>query len=180
MSISLKEIMQEPDPYKRFCKLVDSSQIDETARQYISSVSSPNCEMFVESFVDLLRDTHGSSFNELDKYRKNIPKLLEYIYQLEKNYVLYRWLLEQHWTQRQEHKRWSKEEDEFLIEAVCEDDKNESFIAAALQRTPTAIRQRITYLVGAKRLSQKVAGKFIGEINGEQAEANLVGTVYKE
>ena len=77
------------------------------------------------------------------------------------------------------NKRWSKEEDEMLINLVCEGKENIHKISTILGRSPGAIQSHISFLVGRKRLTQEVAGKFIGTINGESTEAEICGTVYK-
>ena len=77
------------------------------------------------------------------------------------------------------NKRWSGEEDETLISLVCDGNQNIHEISTTLGRSPAAIQTRISVLVGRKRLSQEVAGKFIGTINGESTQAEIVGTLYK-
>lgn len=78
-------------------------------------------------------------------------------------------------------KRWSKEEDEYLIEMVTRDSFNpeNGFIelAGMFGRTPGAIQSRITYLVGIKRISQNVAGRFEGKINGEEMSGYIDGVL---
>ena len=76
-------------------------------------------------------------------------------------------------------KRWSKEEDEMLINLVCEGNENIHQISTILGRSPGAIQSHISFLVGRKRLTQEVAGKFIGTINGETTQAEICGTVYR-
>lgn len=79
------------------------------------------------------------------------------------------------------HKRWSQEEDEKLIESVTSDNFNPDggFIdmARMFGRTPGAIQSRITYLVGIKRISQNVAGKFQGKVNGIDTEGYIEGVL---
>ena len=77
------------------------------------------------------------------------------------------------------NKRWTNEEDETLINLVCEGKTNIHKISTILGRSPGAIQTHISYLVGRKRITQEVAGKFIGFINGITAEAEICGTVYK-
>lgn len=79
------------------------------------------------------------------------------------------------------HKRWTSDEDEMLIESVTRDDFNPDAgfidIARIFGRTPSAIKSRITYLVGVKKISQNVAGKFIGRINGIETEGYIDGVL---
>ena len=77
------------------------------------------------------------------------------------------------------NKRWTPEEDETLINLVCEGEYNIHKLSTMIGRSPGAIQSHISYLVGRKRLSQEVAGKFIGKINGEETQADIVGTIYK-
>lgn len=80
----------------------------------------------------------------------------------------------------QGRKRWTQEEDELLIEAATDGTKNIIDLSKAFGRTPGAIQSRITKLVGIKRLSAEVAGRFIGTINGEFVEGDIDGTLRKE
>lgn len=76
-------------------------------------------------------------------------------------------------------KKWTKEEEELLIESVC-DDVSISDLAFLFGRTPGAISSKISELVGLKRLSQDVVGKFIGTFDGKRVEGDIKGTVIKE
>jgi len=80
----------------------------------------------------------------------------------------------------QGRKRWTQEEDEMLIEAATDGTKNIIDLANAFGRTPGAIQSRITKLVGIKRLSEEIAGRFIGTINGEFVKGDIDGTLRKE
>lgn len=119
---------------------------------------------------------------ELNIYRKYAPILIEYLLEITKinkaaineNERVFKK------TDTNSRKRWTDVEDNLLIEAVCSEGATPARISAQFGRTPSAINSRITYLVGVKRLSQKIAGKFIGEINGENVNGFAVGTVYKE
>lgn len=76
-------------------------------------------------------------------------------------------------------KRWTEQEDNLLIEAAAKDNATTVELARIFGRTPSAIQSRISYLVGIERLSSKVAGRFIGTIDGEQAEVEIDGIVSK-
>lgn len=82
---------------------------------------------------------------------------------------------------RKKNKRWTPEEDEMLIEYLCLENEPPSQVELALAfgRTPAAIKTRVSHLVGIGRISQKVAGRFIGTINGEEIEGRIEGTVMK-
>lgn len=79
---------------------------------------------------------------------------------------------------KRNRKRWTNEEDEQLIEMAA-DGASMSLMGLVLDRTPTAVQTRISYLVGIERLSVDVAGKFIGWLDGELVEGNIDGTVSK-
>ena len=82
---------------------------------------------------------------------------------------------------RKKNKRWTPEEDEMLIEYLClGETPSQVELALAFGRTPSAIKTRVSQLVGIGRLSQQIAGKFIGTIDGEQVEGKIVGTVMKD
>lgn len=76
-------------------------------------------------------------------------------------------------------KRWTEQEDNLLIEQAAKDNATTVELARIFGRTPGAIQSRISYLVGIERLSSKVAGRFIGTIDGEQAEVEIDGIVSK-
>lgn len=80
----------------------------------------------------------------------------------------------------QGRKRWTQEEDELLIEAATDGTKTIIDLSKEFGRTPSAIQNRITKLVGIKRLTADVAGRFIGTINGEFVEGDIDGTLRKE
>lgn len=75
-------------------------------------------------------------------------------------------------------KRWSKGEDNLLIEYASKE-MSVFEIAGALGRTPAAISTRISKLVGIGKISQEIAGRFIGEINGEAVDGYIDGTLHK-
>ena len=77
------------------------------------------------------------------------------------------------------NKRWTNEEDETLINLVCEGKENIHRISTILGRSPGAIQTHISYLVGRKRLTQEIAGRFIGTIDVKSAEAEICGTLIK-
>lgn len=80
----------------------------------------------------------------------------------------------------QSRKRWTEEEDEALIERAACDDSTPIQLAQEFGRSPGAITSRISYLVGIKRVSSKVAGRFIGRIDGQEVEADIDGVLTKK
>ena len=77
------------------------------------------------------------------------------------------------------YKRWTDEEDNLLIDMVCAD-MSSMDISITLGRSPSAIKTRVSKLVGINRLSQQIAGRFIGELNGAKIEGNIKGTLSKD
>ena len=77
------------------------------------------------------------------------------------------------------NKKWTKDEDELLIELVTDDDVTDIELMAKFGRSMGAIKTRVSTLVGLNRISQEIAGRFVGTINGEKVEGKIDGTVYK-
>jgi hypothetical protein len=75
-------------------------------------------------------------------------------------------------------RRWSEEDDDMLIE-LASDGVSISTIAFSLRRSPSAIQSRISHLVGIQKLTQEVAGRFIGQLDGKHIEGDISGTVTK-
>ena len=83
-------------------------------------------------------------------------------------------------TLERSRKRWDKDEDETLIELAADDRFSIGNIAIYMGRTPGAIASRITYLVGIQRMSQEIAGRFVGQINGELVNGYIDGVLQKD
>lgn len=66
-----------------------------------------------------------------------------------------------------------------LIEEVCGDTSIHE-LSLMFGRTPSSIKTRVSTLVGLERISQEVAGRFIGKINGDDANADIEGIVLKK
>ena len=116
---------------------------------------------------------------ELQIYRKYVPTIIKLIYLKESIIDGYmktfeRYIVE---SEARKNKRWTDGEDEFLVDMVCNDTPILE-ISLALGRTPASIKTRLTRLVGVKRISKNVAGKFIGKIDGILTECNIEGTIY--
>lgn len=68
-------------------------------------------------------------------------------------------------------RRWTDDEDEALIELAGSVDVPDTIsLAMTFNRTPAAIMSRINYLVGRKRLTQHVAGRITGYVDGVPVE----------
>lgn len=135
-----------------------------------------------QQMAKLTRERPKSLIEEVRLYRKYVPLLLEHILLLsDVNKAATKECTRVYEkTDVKSNKRWSKEEDELLIEAVCDDNTTMAQLSAIFGRTPGAINSHLTKLVGLKRLSQKVVGKFIGEVDGQTVNTSINGTLYKE
>ena len=123
-----------------------------------------------------------SLIEEVRVFRKYVPVLLNYVQDANKHIKI-----EQTKNKRlsdiehdRSNKRWSKEEDELLINLVCDETQNIHQLSSIFGRSPTAIKSRVSELVGVRKLTQEIAGRFIGRIDGEDISGNISGTVYKE
>lgn len=74
-------------------------------------------------------------------------------------------------------KRWTAEEDEVLIEIASQGERTLFQLALDMARTPGAVQSRLSYLVGIRRISQQVAGRFVGYVDGEPVDAEIEGVL---
>lgn len=81
-------------------------------------------------------------------------------------------------VKKNSRRRWTPDEDEMLVEKASYGDSDIFELAAIFGRTPGAIQTRLSYLVGIKRISKTVAGRFVGTANGADFEADISGVVY--
>lgn len=131
---------------------------------------------------ELQRQRPKSIVIEVNLYRKYVPILVKYLADClalkkameEENDRFYGK------SSGNSNKRWTKEEDEMLIEVAAREDMTINEMSITFGRTPSAIVGRISYLVGRKRISQAIAGRFVGFIDGEKKESEIIGTVYKD
>ena len=82
-------------------------------------------------------------------------------------------------SEKKRYQRWSNEEDEILIELVTSG-RPMTEVSACMGRTVPAINTRVSKLVGLKRLEAKIAGQFIGTLNGEAISGHVEGRLRKE
>ena len=82
-------------------------------------------------------------------------------------------------TSERSGKRWDKDEDETLVEVASRGDMSITELAVTMGRTPGAIQSRLSQLVGIGRISQSIAGRFIGTIDGEHVQGYIDGEVQK-
>lgn len=78
------------------------------------------------------------------------------------------------------NKRWSEDDDELLINLVCDNNMTLLEIASVFGRSVSSIQSRVSYLVGIRRLSSEIAGNFMGTLNGTNIEGNIRGKLVKE
>ena len=52
-------------------------------------------------------------------------------------------------------------------------------VASLFGRTPSAIASRVSYLVGIERVSQEIAGRFVGTLNGQHIHGMIDGELQK-
>ena len=118
---------------------------------------------------------------EVNTFRKYVPIILRSIIQMNELKKASCTQAERVTTDNNDKKyqRWTENEDKLLIDLVCDGKLSMLQLSTTMGRTVPAIKTRLSYLVGVKRLSQKIAGKFIGTANGEDAELQLEGTLYK-
>lgn len=124
----------------------------------------------------------GSAFHQLQQFRKLVPELINAYTALWETQDA---LLEEFdrmcaKTQANKNKRWTKEQEECLVELVCRGNLSPVEISATMGRSVTAISTKVSDLVGVSRISQNVAGQFFGKINGEQTSGIIEGVVQKD
>ena len=137
-----------------------------------------------KAYIELQKciDERPPLMKELNTYRKYVPIMLQMAKEQQ--------MLNNEWSKlfdryeaeamQNHYKRWSPEEDATLIEMVCGDDCTMWSLASTFGRTPSSIKARLTTLVGLKRVSQEVAGRFIGTVDGVKTDSIISGTIYKE
>lgn len=74
-------------------------------------------------------------------------------------------------------KRWTPVEDETLVDLASRGTESLMRIAVSLRRSPGAVTSRLTYLVGIRRVSEEIAGRITGFIDGEPVEGFFSGTL---
>lgn len=118
---------------------------------------------------------------EIQAYRKFVPVLIDYVLQQQKVVSGFEKMFARMETDSEDKKgqRWCEAEDNLLVELVCQG-MSMLELSTTLGRTPSSIKTRLSRLVGTKRVSQDVVGRFIGYIDGNYTEGSVQGTVYKE
>lgn len=128
----------------------------------------------------LVSNPKGNPYQQLIRFRKVTPILLKLLESDLQDYELMHRQLERFNESSYDNsgKRWNKEDDEMLIEMICNNEPMYN-ISTIFGRSPGAINTRVSYLVGVNRLSQEIAGRFMGTLDGEVVEGEIKGTLKK-
>lgn len=138
------------------------------------------CEMSVYK-LQYIHHTYKNVYVAMQKQRKCADEAVQCLmYYREFNHYLCE-LVERlaSDSEKNRYKRWNDIQDEALIEMVCQGD-NIYTISTTLGRSPSAIKTRLSKLVGISRISEEIAGTFIGTLNGTNVEGNIKGTLNKQ
>lgn len=130
--------------------------------------------------IEDMRHQRPNVANELRTFRKYVPILIRFCYQQQKLIDGYEKLFARIESDSEDKKgqKWCDQEDELLIELACSG-MSMLELSTTLGRTPGSIKTRISRLVGTKRISQEIAGRFVGYVNGIHTECSVNGTIYK-
>ena len=135
----------------------------------------------VAKIAELSSQPPKNAFAQIREWRKLGEKMILYITEVSKQVEIFERTTNRYESEADNRKnqRWTPQEDELLIEMVCAD-RHPFEISSTLGRTVPSIKTRVSKLVGLKRISQEIAGKFIGTFNGIEMEGDIEGTLYKE
>lgn len=139
------------------------------------------CDEAIKKLVILCNQPKGTAFSQIQQFRKLVPILINYIRFQAKLIDGYTKTYDRMTDKQAEksRKKWTQEDDELLIEIVARGDTSINEVSLIFGRTPGAISTRVSYLVGIKKISESVAGKFTGYLNGGYVEGIINGTVRK-
>ena len=177
-SMNMASAMEEHDKLNKLFSMAKEDEEFEKKSVLVALDLKPDDSKYDDALTALSTNFRGN-VDELMKFREVVPQIIEYANNM-RFYVfglqyLINFLSE---DPTNSNKRWSDEEDNDLVEAVCKG-MNIWDVARCLKRTPGAVSTRLSYLVGVNRISQDIAGKFVGQIDGEQRSANIVGTIFR-
>ncbi len=126
-------------------------------------------EAFIK-LAELRARPSGNFLKDFNIYRKYVPDLLDSWMFLREGFLgLKNVEANPNAKLERANRRWTDEEDKALIDLVTGGSSLVS-VSQHLRRTPLSISSRLSHLVGVKRISQKVAGRLFGEIEGLKAE----------
>lgn len=149
-------------------------------RQDVPTETKADIQRAINELLKTIHEKPNVS-KELHSYRKYVPLLIKYCEFLDKfsNVTAKTIQRIESGCEDRKYERWSDEEDALLIELVCSD-RSIVEVSAAMGRTIPSIKTRVSKLVGIKRITQDVAGRFIGYIDGKSSECIINGTVTKQ
>ena len=160
-------------------KIKDDMDIDEALQKYAEIRGE-----VANSLYQLGRCTWNAdgrnAFQQIQIYRKYVPVLAKNFAVVDAlaNYFGAQLEVIEQKSVANKNKRWTPEEDERVIDMIC-DGFTEIEIAIKTGRSIGAIHTRVSKLVGINRIDRKVAGHFLGYINGEKTEGDIDGVVTK-
>lgn len=133
---------------------------------------------------DIVQGRVKSTADQLRIMKRYLPALIDYVY-IREGIIkdLIRDITEierrvEEGTTRNAGRPWTDEEDSALIECVA-DGWSPDKIATTFGRTVPAIKTRVSHLVGINRIERRVAGRFVGTINGVISECDISGVIHK-
>ena len=169
--------------YERISEAIDNINPDKKdllmANIAIHAFENPPDYDSFDFAVKTLTKNHKGNVNELLAYRNYLPVIIQFANDVEMIAIAWRFLAESYGKEDNSNKKWTKEDEELLIEMVCKDMSMVN-IASVLKRSVSAISTKLTNLVGVNRISQSVAGKFIGTANGSEFTADIIGTLFRK
>lgn len=123
-----------------------------------------------------------SMLTEVKTYRKHVKTIIKLLHQQQELIDGYSEMFNRLVSDSEEKKgsRWQPEEDELLIKLVCDGEASMLEISTTLGRTVPAIKTRISKLVGIKRISKEIAGRFVGLVDGHKTECFISGELFNE
>lgn len=137
-----------------------------------------------KAYLELMRniDQRPALSKEIATFRKYVPTILKAMKDMQHLNNGYQATLDRYEgkSKARQNKRWTPEEDMVLIDAVCDESSTILELSTMMGRSPSSIKTRVSQLVGLKRLSQEIAGRFTGQLDGVSVEGEIKGTVYKE
>ena len=139
-------------------------------------------QKFWYAVQELIESPKMSAYAQLTKWRSLGKQMVAHCKELEELAMGYQRQIDRMNSLSFERngEKWTDEEDGHLIELVCDGNTPMVELCTIFGRSPGAIQTRISYLVGIRRVSSEIAGKFIGTLNGAKIEGNIKGNLIKK
>lgn len=131
---------------------------------------------------DMLNEPKKNPIQELKEWRKIGKNMLVYMKmqaKLNKNMLKQQQRLVTMKSDRS-GKKWTPEEDEVLIELICDDEFTLLDVSKTLGRSISAIQTRCSFLTGVENTKKKIQGKFQGKLNGLVIDGTIDGLLIKK